>query len=345
MLRLRAAGSQRPIRALASARRERAAERGSGSASPREVKLIKINMPQIFQIIGSIILAAIPAIIWGNIFFHKSPERRSFTFLTFIMGALAVFPILIYKFSWQFFPWMNAFKFANYYRNDIIGFSHAIILPLSIIITFMIVGVIEETMKFSSVKIVDDDEIKNIDDSIEFFILAALGFAFTENILYFYNIWIVEGPSNLLLPFLFRSCFSTFAHLLFSGLLGYYYGIAHFATTILQEEMRAKNSFWARIPVKLLFFKRETFFYQEKLLEGMIFAVGLHALFNIFLEMGLTFMIVPFLVGGYVTLTYLLDLKENHKNYGKLLNYVRNHPHKSGVYFQRNPLADAIKPN
>lgn len=302
-------------------------------------------MPQILQIIGSIILAAVPALIWGNIFYHKSPERRSFTALTFIMGALAVFPILIYKFSWQFFPWMNAFKIADHYKYDTIDFSSAIILPLSIIITFMIVGVIEETMKFSSVKIVDDEEIKNIDDSIEFFILAALGFAFTENILYFYNIWLVEGPSHLLLPFLFRSCFSTFAHLLFSGLLGYYYGVAHFATPILQEELRAKNSFWTRLPRKLLFFKEEVLFHEEKLMEGLIFAIGLHALFNIFLEMGLTFMIVPFLVGGYVTLTYLLDLKENHKNYGKLYNYVRNHPHKSGVYFKRNPVVEPITPN
>ncbi|MBI5754351.1 PrsW family intramembrane metalloprotease [Candidatus Peregrinibacteria bacterium] len=296
-------------------------------------------MPQIVQIIGSILLALIPAAIWGHIFYYKSPEKRSFAALTFIMGALAVFPILIYKFSWQFFPWMNAFKVANNYKDDIIGFSNAIVLPLSIIITFMIVGIIEENMKFFSVKIVDDDEIKNIDDSIEFFIIAALGFAFTENILYFYNIWDSQ-PDKLLLSFLFRSCFSTFAHLLFSGLLGYYYGIAHFAGPVLQEEIRSKNSFWAKIPRKLLFFRREKLFYEEKLLEGLLFAIGLHALFNIFLEMELTFMIVPFLVIGYIALTYLLDLKETHKNYGKLLNYVRNHPHKSGVYFKRNTLAE-----
>ena len=57
-------------------------------------------------------------------------------------------------------------------------------------------------MKFFSVKVVDDDEIKDIDDSIEFFIIAALGFAFTENILYFYNIW-ASQPDKLLLCFLY----------------------------------------------------------------------------------------------------------------------------------------------
>ncbi len=301
-------------------------------------------MPQAVQIIGSIILAAIPAVIWGNIFYHKNPEKRKLTALTFIFGALAVFPILIYKFSWQLFPWMNAFKVADNYKDDIIGFSNVITLPLSIIITFMIVGFIEENMKFGSVKIVDDDDIKDIDDSIEFFILAALGFAFTENILYFYNIWVAEGPYNLLLPFLFRSSFSTFAHLLFSGMLGYYYGIAHFAGPILQEEIRSKNSFWSKIPRKILFFRREKLFYEQKLLEGLILAIGLHALFNIFLEMGLTFMIVPFLVCGYIALNYLFDLKENHKNYGKLLTYVRNHPHpKSNIFFKRFPVGQPVE--
>ena len=81
-------------------------------------------------------------------------------------------------------------------------------------------------------------------------------------------------------------------------------------------------------------------FYEEKLLEGLLLAIGLHALFNIFLEMNMTFMIVPFLIGGYLTLNYLFAKKENHKAYGKLLTYVRNHPHpKSGVYFERDSIA------
>ena len=292
-------------------------------------------MGNTLQIIGSIILASIPAVVWGYVFYKKNPEKRSMTAIAFIAGALAVFPILLYKFSWQFFPWMNAFRFANNYSNDIIGFSNAIILPLSVIITFMIVGVIEELMKMFSVKTIDEDEIKNIDDSVEFFILAALGFSFTENILYFYNIWITQGTSNLLLPFLFRSSFSTFAHLLFSGILGYYYGIAHFASPILQQEIRENRHHLIIFLHKIFSFRSEKMFYQEKLFEGLLLAVGLHALFNIFLEMSLTFMIIPFLFGGYLTLNYLFDKKENHKNYGKLLCFVRNHPHpKSNIFIK-----------
>lgn len=282
-------------------------------------------MSNTLQIIGSVILACVPAILWGRVFYKKSPESRGLTALTFFVGALSVFPILIYKFLWQFFPWMNAFKIAENYKDDVIGFSSTLVLPLSVIITFMLVGIIEENMKLISVKVVDDDEIKNIDDSIEFFVLAALGFAFTENILYFYNIWLGQGPSNLFLPFLFRSSFSTFAHLLFSGILGYYYGIAHFANPILQEELNKKKGRFRASLFKTLSFGRVMFFHQEKIFEGLLLAIGLHALFNIFLEMKLTFMIVPFLVCGYTALNYLFNKKENHKNYGKLLTEGRNH--------------------
>lgn len=277
-------------------------------------------MASLTQIVGSILLALVPAFIWGYIFLKKDPQDRRLTTITFTIGALAVFPILIYKFLWQFFPWMNAFAFAERYSHDIIGFSHFVTLPLSVIITFMFVGIIEELMKMSAVKTVDDGEIKDIDDAIEFFVIAALGFSFTENILYFYNIWVAQGASDLVLPFLFRSSFSTFAHLLFSGILGYYYGIAYFAKPILREEIEKNRRHWTIWLEKILFFRRETIFERQKLAEGLIISIGLHALFNIFLEIGLTFMIIPFLVTGYISLSYLFSKKENHKNYGKLLS-------------------------
>ena len=55
-------------------------------------------MDQIIQLVGSAILACVPALIWGHIFYSKNPKGQKLTALTFIIGALAVFPILIYKF-------------------------------------------------------------------------------------------------------------------------------------------------------------------------------------------------------------------------------------------------------
>jgi RsiW-degrading membrane proteinase PrsW (M82 family) len=283
-------------------------------------------MFQLPQIIGSILLALFPAVVWGFVFCKKAPENRTLTMLTFVVGALAVFPILLYKFMWQFFPWINAFEFAQRYQGDLLGFTNLAILPISVVITFMIVGLIEEVMKMISVKVADKEgDIQNIDDAIELFIIAALGFAFAENILYFYNIWLSQGASNLLLPFIFRSSFSTLAHIIFSGILGYYYGIAHFAKPILQEEIRKNRRHWTIWLHKILNIRKEKLFYQENIAEGLLISIGLHALFNILLELNLTFMIVPFLVGGYMTLNYLFKKKENHKNYGKVLAQKRNH--------------------
>jgi len=289
-------------------------------------------MENTLQIIGAMMLAVIPAVLWGMLFYIKRPENKRLSILTFLMGGLVVFPILLYKVLWEYFPGIDATKFADQYRGDHIF----VIIPLSVIITYMIFGVIEEIMKYSAVKLIDDHKLMTIDDAIEFFIIAALGFAFVENILYFYDSLVKEGPSHLFVTFLFRSGFSTFAHIMFSGILGYYYGIAHFATPILQEEIRANRHHWTKLLHKLLSIRKEKLFYQEKLTEGLLLATGLHAIFNIFLSMKWTFLTVPMLVAGYITLTYLFAKKNNHKRYGYLLEGSRNHPlnpHKNYFHF------------
>lgn len=293
-------------------------------------------MGNFLQIAGSVLLATVPALLWGYVFLKKNPDSRKITALTFLVGVLAVLPILLYKVSWRFFPWMNAFRFANQYQGDIIDFPGALAVPLSVIITFMIVGVIEEIMKFIAVKTVDRGNIKTIDDSIEIFIIAALGFSFMENILYFYNIWITHGAGDLIKPFLFRSAFSTFAHLLFSGILGYYYGLAYFAKPILREELSKGTRHRVLYKIQsILRLDREKMFYRGKLTEGLLIAIGLHAMFNIFLTMGLNFMIIPFLFGGYATLNYLFEKKENRKRYD---NFNILSPMANTVNFKITPL-------
>lgn len=276
-------------------------------------------MSVLTQIIGSILLAIVPAVIWGTIFFKKNPEEKKLTVLTFIAGALAVFPILLYKLSWDFFPWLNAFRYADLYQNDLIGLTGVAVIPLSVVISFMLVGLIEEVMKLTAVKVVDEGKIRTIDDSIEFFIIAALGFAFTENILYFYNIWQSYGVESLFVPFVLRSSFSTFAHILFSGVLGYYYGSAHFAKPLLEKELKKNRKHWTKALHKIFNIKKEKLFHEERLLEGLIISIGLHAIFNIFLELNWTFIIMPFLFGGYLALNYLLNKTENHKKLGKYI--------------------------
>ena len=108
-------------------------------------------------------------------------------------------------------------------------------------------------------------------------------------------------------------------------MFGYYYGIAHFAKPILQEELRNKrHKFWDFFH-RIFKFKTSALFHEEKILEGFTIAVGLHSLYNISLEMNWTFIMVPYLVFGYLYVSRLFKMKENHKQYALLYVDERNH--------------------
>lgn len=282
-----------------------------------------MSIYDIIKLSLSIILAVVPACIWGYIFFKKQVGQKSMTIKTFIAGALFVTPLLFYKFLWQYFPWINAFEYTHPFKDDLVGFSTFGAVPLDVILTFMIVGIIEELTKFFAIKATDKKRIASIDDAIEMAITAALGFAFAENILYFYNTISSHGVDGIVYPFIFRSLFSTFAHIMFSGVLGYHYGLALFATQELQEDKTKKRWKIIRWFSQILHFKKETLFYEEQIVQGVFIAVILHAIFNIFLEMNWTFLLVPYLTGGFIYLNYLLEKKEDHKVY-ELVDNNRN---------------------
>ena len=244
--------------------------------------------------------------------------------LTFVAGMVSVAPIIIYKLSWKYFPEFNLFNYLERFDSNLLGFTDIMILPVSVILSFLLVGMIEEYMKHLAVKTVDDNRFKDIDDAIEYSIVAALGFAFIENIMYFFYIWQYQGIDTIYMSFIFRSIFSTFAHVLFSGIYGYYYGIAHFAEPIFQEEIQENRHPFIKLVHRILNLRSESLFKDEKTTQGLMYAIVLHAIFNVVLEMNLTFLIVPYLIIGYVALTYLFSRKKNHIRYGKVIGRAQN---------------------
>jgi RsiW-degrading membrane proteinase PrsW (M82 family) len=278
-----------------------------------------ISISKTLVIVLCTMLAFIPILLWGGHFLSKYRASRKWIILTFIGGALAVTPLLLYKYLWQFFPWINAFIWTRNLNVDVLGLSSLMMVPWAVIATFIFVGIIEEVSKMFSVKLIDKHILRSVDDAIVFSIVAGLGFAFIENAIYFYNIVFLRGFESLLFPFVFRSLFSTFAHVMFSGIFGYFYGIAHFANPILKREMRRNRHPVLKFLHKYFHFKRSAMFHDEKILEGLIAASGLHAFFNIILEMEWTFLIIPFLVMGYAILDHLIKTKDNLKRYGKVV--------------------------
>ena len=278
----------------------------------------------ILRLILAAVLAIIPAGIWGYIFYKKQVGRKRMMLVTFATASLFVTPLLFYKFLWQYFPWLDAFQYTENFKNDLIGFSTFGMIPLNIILTFMIVGIIEEIAKLFAVKMTDKKRICSIDDAIEMNIMAALGFSFAENVLYFYNIIATRGMEDILYPFIFRSLFSTFAHIMFSGIMGYYYGMALFSKNLLEEPKNRGKWHITKMFAKALHFKKEVLLHEEKIAEGLLIAITLHAVFNIFLEMNWVFLLVPFLTGGYIYLSHLFTKKKDQKEYctvGNTRNY------------------------
>ena len=270
---------------------------------------------KLLNITAAGLLALIPALFWGYIFYKKQPENKLTSAYLFFSGMISVAPLLAYKYLWQFFPWINAFTYTNTFQDNMIGFGNLAIIPLDVIATFMIVGIIEEVAKFSAVRLIHNKRICSITDCIEYFIIVALGFSFAENIIYFYNIMQVRGADSIFLPFIFRSLFSTFAHVMFSGVLGYYYGLATFAEPVLNENYNRSKWQLLRRTIRFLRLDRYQFFHDEKILQGLLIAVALHAFFNIFLEMNWTFLIVPYLTAGFILLSYMFDNRRVDKDY------------------------------
>ncbi len=276
-------------------------------------------MPKEASLLLSVLLASVPAFIWARIFYKKDEVSKPKAIQTFVLGIAAVLPILLYKWSWRYLPEINIFNYTTNLTADIFAITSLLTLPVGSVVAFMFVGVIEEYMKHIVVVKADRGFFRNIDDAIEFSIIAALGFAFLENILYFYYIWQFQDAQIIMLSFIFRALFSTFAHVLFSGVYGYYYGLAYFAEPVWAEEHRKKRHPFINFLYTVFHFKKHRVFAQEKISEGLMFAVCLHALFNILLELGITSFMVPFLFFGYTYLDYLFKKKENLKKYGHLV--------------------------
>jgi RsiW-degrading membrane proteinase PrsW (M82 family) len=163
---------------------------------------------------------------------------------------------------------------------------------------FIIVGMLEEFIKHLVLRFSDDEKIKSVDDALSYAIIVALGFAFVENVFYFHNFLQTANstPQQVLIFFLLRSTISVMAHVCFSAILGYFYGIARFSEDIYAEESAQKRHPIIHIFHKIFHLRGVVLFREEKMLEGMLLAMITHAFFNFLLEFGKIELLIPFLI-------------------------------------------------
>lgn len=260
------------------------------------------QLPQLALVVG---LAALPALIWSYLIFQGRKTSRWVLLLAFFLGTLTVLPLVfLYDYLFIQFPELDIYTLIEKNVTE----AH-----FSALASLMVVGMLEELTKNGVVRIIDKTKIgiQTINDAVKYSMLAGLGFAFTENIVYFYQIWQQSaGLGDFLFPVIFRSIFTVCGHMVFSGIFGYFYGIAKFARPILETEMwLGESSILVRWLSKILGTDESNAYRQYMMLKGLLIAMVLHAAFDFALQFNSFFPVVIIIGGGFLYLLYLLAHK------------------------------------
>jgi RsiW-degrading membrane proteinase PrsW (M82 family) len=194
-----------------------------------------------------IFTAAIPSLILVLYFYNKDKNRKEpgkLIWKIFFIGFLSVIPAAAIELVLSLFIPNNRL--------------------LEILYTsFIMAAIVEEGVKFGVVRlfIYDHPKFDEISDGIIYTIIASLGFAFLENIIYevaHRGAWIIRGFTAVPL------------HGVASGIMGYYIGLSKFRN-------------------------------QNFMFKGFIYAVLIHGLYDffIFTNTFLAFLVIPLLIISY----------------------------------------------
>jgi RsiW-degrading membrane proteinase PrsW (M82 family) len=259
-----------------------------------------------------VILALIPALIWLRIWRGKQTTKRGrrYMLLAFGLGALSVFPVFLVHWIWHTFP-----------QTDIINLitQTQVTAKQKVIILFTVVAIVEEIAKFLVVLSIDKSSklIRSIHDAIKFGIVAGLGFAFAENIYYFYTVGVNMQLVQFIALFTFRSLITVCGHLIFSGVFGNYYGISKFSKSYATQEYWGNTKKLDKRALNDKELDRKAFVFRKVMIaKGLTLAVLLHACFNYFLENQMVGYVL-WLIG--LSLIYLVYLYKRRSGYIRVL--------------------------
>ncbi|MCK9186071.1 PrsW family intramembrane metalloprotease [Candidatus Gracilibacteria bacterium] len=293
--------------------------------------MLSISNPT-FLLTISTIFAAIPAAVWLYIFFKKTDQGKGIVALVFGLGCLTPPALLALQWLWappiqdviaKMMEWgwsaqvqnviiwiltqTSKFDLAAFTERTFTGYNS------SFIAMFILFAALEEIIKMYVIIAVDKRTllIKTLGDSIKFALASALGFAFAENIYYLYQYWPTISSGELINMYVFRSLFTACAHMIFSSIFGYHYGIGKFAINInAQKKVTGSTaSIFEKIISKVLGLPLSQAFQQKMVLKGLFLAIFIHATYNYLLQFNKILPVIIFVILGYAYLKYLLGRK------------------------------------
>ena len=314
-------------------------------------------------------VALIPALIWCVLFYKEHKQRLGLVVLMFFSGMLSTAPILFYDsmvrhgVELQFFLFRivpeNFTRSTNaFVSGNLVGVTGMRSTIVATLISFIIVGLIEEVSKFWVLKKSGQQFFSSIDDVIQLGIIVAIGFAFAENVmnpsyfLAFVQQYLIHPDSPQWGPFmgnvLGRAILTNMVHILSTGVLAYFYGLARFADPILKEQHAAGKVHPVPLLMHKLFNQPEKNFYRnEKMAIGLTASILLHGMFNFLVTLPdllpghprtlgdlfgsavgspmhyVALLVIPslfYVVGGFWVLSVLFYKKENMKERGVLVS-------------------------
>lgn len=151
------------------------------------------------------LIGTIPSFAWMFFFLREEihPEPKKMIAKTFIAGALVTVLVVVVQYFGKYM--LERYFIAEYS-----------------VISFLIFGVIEEVFKFLAAYVIIRKS-KYFDepmDAMIYMIVAALGFAMTENIAIMLNVSAIHEAFNVIT---LRFVGATLLHALSSGVLGFYW--------------------------------------------------------------------------------------------------------------------------
>lgn len=315
--------------------------------------------------------AIIPAVVWSLLFLPYHRERLSVVLCMVFAGMLSTIPILFYDalvrggaelhfFLFRIIPESFSGSARLFVSGHWPGISPLQSSLLSMFLSFVLVGVIEEASKLWVLWRGGRQYVHSIDDVMQMAVLVAIGFALAENItntgyfLGFVREYLMTPGTRDWGAFLGnvagRSILTSMVHIVSTGLMGYYLGLALFAGPLLREQqsrgVRYRLLEWCHDALGI---PKHDLYRRLKILTGYCIAVFLHALSNFLVSLPdalpgnprtvgdllhsgpdsplnfVALLLLPtllYVVGGFTLLTALFQKKENMKELGHVIEAV-----------------------